>query len=187
MDIELFLRGFLGNFGFVMLVLAVVIASVRAIGGKRFFEELFRWSLLLPAGANGIFTAGTHIFMPEFCAQEIGWPDSPFQYEVGVADLAIGVLGVMAFWSNSGFRLAAAIAAIILYGGDAIGHVYQMVVAENYQPGNAGSWFWMDVGLPIILIVCLAMGVWRKDEDRGEPVRWNVNGVGSRWRNMVNR
>jgi hypothetical protein len=166
MNLEQVLRGFFGSFGFAMLILAVLIAAVRVLGGKRFVEELFHWSLLLPAGLNGIFTAGTHIFMPEYCAEVIGWPDSPFQYEVGIADLAIGVLGVSAFWGSAGFRLAAAIAAIILYGGDAIGHVRQMVVAGNFEPGNAGSWFWMDVGLPIILIVCLAMGVWRKDENR---------------------
>jgi hypothetical protein len=164
--IEQLIKALLHNFGFAMVIVAVAIAAGRAFYGKPFAEELLRWSLLLPAGLNGIFTAATHIFMPEYCAEIIGWPDSPFQYEVGIADLAIGVLGVMACWGNFGFRFAATVAAVIWYGGDAIGHVRQMVVAGNFEPGNAGSWFWMDVLLPIILIVSLAI-CWRRNDRRG--------------------
>ncbi len=161
--IEDVIKGFLHNFGFVMVIVAVVIAAVRAFFGKPFAEELLRWSLLLPSGLNGLFTAATHIFMPEYCAEKIGWPDSPFQYEVGIADLVIGILGVIAFWSNFSFRLAATIAAVTLYGGDAIGHVRQMIVAKNFEPGNAGSWFWMDVLLPLILIVSFFL-YWRQQQ-----------------------
>jgi hypothetical protein len=151
--LEQVISGFLHNFGFIMVIVAVAIAAVRAALGKPFAEELLRWSLLLPAGANGLFTAATHIMMPAYCAEQIGWPDSPFQYEVGIADLTIGVLGVLGFWGNFSFRLAATIAAVMLYGGDAIGHVYQMIAAKNFEPGNAGSWFWMDILLPLILVI----------------------------------
>jgi hypothetical protein len=167
--LEQFIRGFLENFGFIMVVVAAAIAAVRAALGKPFSEELLRWSLLLPAGANGIFTAGTHIFMPAYCAEQIGWPDSPFQYEVGIADLTIGVLGIAAFWGNFGFRLAATVAAVMLYGGDAIGHIHQMIIAKNFKSGNAGSWFWMDVLLPLILVVSFAI-YWRRTRSRA-PLR----------------
>ena len=40
-------------------------------------------------------------------------------------------------------------------GGDAIGHVRQMVIAGNYAPGNAGPWLWSDVLVPLILVVTL--------------------------------
>ena len=55
--------------------------------------------------------------------------------------MTVGVLGLVAFWSDFGFRLVAVIAASIWYGGDAIGHVRQMIVAHNFAPGNAGVWF----------------------------------------------
>jgi hypothetical protein len=86
---------------------------------------------------------------------------SPFQYEVGIADLTVGVLGVLGFWGNSSFRLAAAIAGIIWYWGDAVGHVRQMIVANNYAPGNAGGWFWTDVFVPALLVACLVL-VWKR-------------------------
>jgi hypothetical protein len=168
--IEDVISGLLHNFGFIMVIVAVVIAGVRAAMGRPLAEELVKWSLLLPAGANGIFTAGTHIFMGEYCAKQIGWPDSPFQYEVGIADLAVGVLGVLGFWGTFSFRLAAVINAVILYGGDAIGHVRQMVIDNNFEPGNAGSWFWMDVLLPLILVVSFFV-YWRQEKRHADAGR----------------
>jgi len=95
------------------------------------------------------------VFFSEITAAHIGWETSPFQYEVGVADLTVGVLGVLAFCGNSGFRWAATIAAAVWYWGDAVGHVRQMIVAHNFAPGNAGSWFWTDVLVPLVMIVSL--------------------------------
>ena len=85
------------------------------------------------------------------------------QFEVGIADLTVGVLGILAFWSNFSFAAAAAIAAIVWYGGDAIGHVRQMIVAGNFAPGNAGPWFWTDVLVPIVLALCMAI-IWKRRE-----------------------
>ena len=57
---------------------------------------------------------------------------------------------------SQSFRLAAAIAGIVWYWGDAVGHVRQMVVANNYAPGNAGPWFWTDVIVPLLSWCCFS-------------------------------
>jgi hypothetical protein len=154
---ESMLQAVLNNFGFVALVVGLVVAIVRAARGKPFFEELLRWSLLMGVGVSGVYSGLGHLFLPDYSAELIGWEDSPFQFEVGCADLAIGVAGVLSFWGNYGFRLAIAIVAVIFFGGDAIGHVQQMIVEKNFATGNAGSWFWMDVLLPVILMVSAAV------------------------------
>jgi hypothetical protein len=69
-----------------------------------------------------------------------------------MADLALGVAGLLCVWGNFGFQLATAIMAMIFFGGDAIGHIHQMRVANNFATGNAGSWFWIDCTLPFILL-----------------------------------
>ena len=158
----------LENFSMMMFVAAIVIAILltwrrRGRPGNRFAETLLGWLLLLSLGAQGIFTFVGHVFYPAYSAKIIGWEDSPFQYEVGIADLTVGVLGVLAFWGNFSFRLAAAIAGIVWYWGDAIGHVRQMIVANNFAPGNAGSWFWTDVVVPLLLMGCVIV-VWRRQE-----------------------
>lgn len=163
--------GFLQNFSMVMLVAAMVLAAASAClqrskpqGG--FADRLLGWLLLLPVGAVGIYTFVMHVFFPATSAGNIGWAVSPFQYEVGIADLTIGLLGVLAFWGDFSFRLAAVVAATVWYGGDAVGHVRQMIVAHNFAPGNAGPWFWTDVLVPLLLVACITI-VWRHG-DRAE-------------------
>jgi hypothetical protein len=163
---EILIAGFFGYFSVVMLVAAFVLAALFAgfqhgKPGGSFVEQLLRWVLLLSVGVQGVYTSVVHVFFPAYSAAHIGWAVSPFQFEVGIADLTVGVLGLVAFWSNFSFRLAAVIAAAVWYGGDAIGHVRQMIVANNYAPGNAGSWFWTDVLIPIVLVVCM-IAVWRQ-------------------------
>jgi hypothetical protein len=119
----------------------------------------------LAAGLVGLYTAVTHVFFPETAAREIGWETSPFQFEVGTADLAMGVLCVLAFRAGMGFRAAATVAAAIWLWGDAVGHVRQMVVAGNFAPGNAGPWFWTDVLVPLAMIISLG-ALWRQARQR---------------------
>ncbi len=164
--IDFLIRTLLTDFSMVMLVasfgLAIGLCWLhRGTPGRYFADELLAWLLLLSVGLQGIYTFVGHVFYPAYSAQMIGWEDSPFQYEVGIADLTVGVLGVLAFWGNFSFRLAAAIAGIVWYWGDAVGHVRQMIVAHNFAPGNAGPWFWTDVLVPLLLVVCLVL-VWRR-------------------------
>jgi hypothetical protein len=157
MNLESALKLFFDNFGFIAVIVGVVVAIVRAARGRPFFEELLRWSVFFGVGLNSTYSAIGHLFLPEYSAKLIGWEDSPFQLEVGSADLAIGIVGLLALWGNYGFRLAIAIVAAIFCAIDAVGHVRQMVLENNFATGNAGSWFWVDVSLPVILMVSAAV------------------------------
>lgn len=160
MSAEELIARFFEFFSLIMLVVAVLTAAIvwatsRGPAARRFSEELFSWTALLAAGVVGVFTFFCHVFMPERTAANIGWATSPFQYEVGIADLATGVLGILAFWGSRGFRWAATIGIAVWLWGDAIGHIRQMVIAHNFAPGNAGPWFWTDVLVPVVLIGAL--------------------------------
>lgn len=72
-----------------------------------------------------------------------------------MADLAFGLLGVLSFKASYGFRLATVIGVTCFLWGCAIGHINQMVIHHNFTIGNAGSWFWLDILLPILLIMCI--------------------------------
>lgn len=164
--IEFLIRTLLEDFSMVMLVASLALAVLftwlrRGQPSNCFADQLLGWLLLLSLGLQGVYTFVIHVFFPAWSAEHIGWAVSPFQYEVGIADLTVGVLGILAFWGNFSFRLAASIAGIVWYWGDAIGHVRQMIVAHNYAPGNAGTWFWTDVLVPLLLVVCL-ITVWKE-------------------------
>lgn len=145
------------DFGMAMFILALLFIAgdiIIHLKSVDYFEIIFRWIALFSLGFTGIYAAIMHAFFPTTSAQAIGWPMSPFQFEVAMADLAIGVLGLMAFKYKDGFRLATVIASTCFFWGDAIGHIFQMLVHSNFTRGNAGSWFWLDILVPLILIIC---------------------------------
>jgi hypothetical protein len=93
----------------------VIAALQRGHGSTA--ERFLSWILLLPIGVTGIWAAIFHLFFPGIAAADIGWQVSPFQFEVGVADLAFGVTACIAFWSGLPFKAAAVcVASIALLG-----------------------------------------------------------------------
>jgi hypothetical protein len=60
----------------------------------------------------------------------------PFQLEVGVANLAVGILGVVAMGRRDGFREATVIAAAVFGVGATVVHVMDVIESGNLAPGN---------------------------------------------------
>jgi hypothetical protein len=80
------------------------------------------------SGIGGFFG---HVFISDPVAESIGWPTgNPFQLEVGVANLAVGILGVVAMSRRDGFREATVIAATVLGVGATV------IESGNLAPGN---------------------------------------------------
>ena len=118
-------------------------------------DRLLAWILLLPIGVTGLWAAAFHLFFPQIAAADIGWEVSPFQFEVGLADLAIGATACVSFWRSLDFKAAAIMASSIFLLGDAVGHVKQMIVAGNFASGNAGVPFYSDIAFPVLAIILL--------------------------------
>jgi len=143
---------FLKNLPAGMLVVALVL---WLLGTRRDAASLLGWVLLLPIGVTGLWAGIMHVGFPRMAAAYIGWEVSPFQFEVGMADLAIGVTACLAFWRPWEFRAAAVCAAAVFLLGDAVGHVQQMASAGNFAPGNAGGPFYMDIIAPALAVALL--------------------------------
>jgi Family of unknown function (DUF6790) len=63
------------------------------------------------SGIGGFFG---HFFITDSVAESIGWPTgNPFQLEVGIANLAVGILGIVAMGRRDGFREATVIAVTV--------------------------------------------------------------------------
>jgi Family of unknown function (DUF6790) len=139
---------------------AMVIADVVWLGvhGTPLAHQALRNALVYAVGVGGLIAACGHTILRDQVAESIGWPKgNPFQIEVGFADLAIGVAGVMCAWYSGHFWLAVIVFVSIFLLGDAVGHVVQMVRTHNFQPGNAGFPFLWDLVLPAGLIVLYVM------------------------------
>jgi hypothetical protein len=146
------IRFVLQNLPALLLVVALAMAAARRAHGSA-AERFLSWILLLPIGVTGVWAGAFHVFLPTTAAALIGWEVSPFQFEVGMADLAIGLTACIAFWRD--LKAAAVSVASIFLLGDAVGHIRQIRIAGNFAPGNAGVPFYMDIICPLLAIALL--------------------------------
>lgn len=162
---------------------AIVFASLAIIGAVihlgfakgtrrpgRISEILLLYWLTVAIGATGVFEFAGHAFRADQVAASIGWPaGSPFQQEVGIADLALGVLGISCAFAPGGFWIATVVAAAVMDWGDALGHVQQIVRYGDHHPGNSGAIVWADFLIPAVAIVLLIL---RARSKPFEDVSW---------------
>ncbi len=101
-------------------------------------EAFFSYYLLWGIGISNLLNFMFHVFFGDMAAQFSGWAQSPYQAEVGFASLGIGIAGILAYKAVLPFRFAAILAPTVFGYGAAGGHIYQMITAHNFSPGNMG-------------------------------------------------
>ncbi len=108
--------------------------------------------LFVYVGLMGVLTSYAHVFRPIETSASIGWPTSPYEYEVGMADLTVGVLGILCVKFRGGFWLATAIANAVWLLGDAVGHVRQMTIYNNHSSNNSGVFLAAEIVVPLVIL-----------------------------------
>jgi hypothetical protein len=152
-----------------MLVISLfILAIVSAVVHMAYYRKdwnastvatvLLSYILFFNMGIMGLLAAYAHVFMGPETAREIGWePESPFQFEMGMANLAFGVLGILSYWIRGRFWDAACIGWAILLIGCFVGHVINYYTFNNTAPYNIGISIWFfDLFIPILALGLLA-------------------------------
>ena len=98
--LEDLLRVILTNVPLFLFVTALLLAALTSRQALSKADHFLRWILLLPVGADALWAGLYHVLAPETAADFIGWEVSPFQFEVGIADIALGVTAVVSFWRS---------------------------------------------------------------------------------------
>jgi hypothetical protein len=144
------------------LVLALVVGAVHVYLDKhprtkgRVAEIFLLWFLVIAVGVTSVVAFIAHTVFADTTAASIGWPaGNPFQSEVAVANLAVGILGILCYWMRGNFWVATAIGFSVWWLGDAVVHIRSIVVEANYAPNNAGMTFYLDILVPVMLIALL--------------------------------
>ncbi|WP_312239614.1 DUF6790 family protein [Pantoea sp.] len=145
------IRLFLTNIPLVTFILALLIATFYTRKNFSRVESYLSWLLMLPIGFASLWAGLYHTLSPQTAAAFIGWQSSPFQFEMGVSDIALGIVAIMAFWRTLEFKSAVVTWVTIEFTGLAYGHFHQILSAGNYHAGNAG----LLLGLTIIQAVLL--------------------------------
>ena len=121
-----------------------------------------RYLFLWYVGIAFTYSGYMHIFLGDFSAESIGWASSPFQFEVGLANWSLALLGYLAFFKKEKtLWLASVLAVFIFTVGAGMGHVYQLVTQHNTAISNAGLILYTDLLTPILLLVLWFRSSWR--------------------------
>ncbi|WP_347568908.1 DUF6790 family protein [Pantoea sp. MQR6] len=137
----------------VAFILALLISLIHAPKTVSRAENLLSWLLLLSTGFTSLWAGLYHTVFPQTAAAFIGWQSSPFQFEMGMSDIALGIVAVMSFWRTLEFKLAVVMFVTIEFAGLAYGHFHQITSAGDYQAGNVG----VLLGLTIVHVVLLPL------------------------------
>jgi hypothetical protein len=112
-----------------------IVSGPRPVAGAFVLDRLLRYAFIFPVGLMGLWAALGHIAFPLRAAQAIGWQTSPFQLEVGVANLGIAFAGLYAAFGSFEARLATNLVLACFLIGAGIGHIRDIVSAGNFAPG----------------------------------------------------
>lgn len=150
----------ISNIPILMTALALAIGEFRVLYCKeKPCGDIFLSQLMFFAvGLSGISGFIFHAFFPVMTAQFIGWENSPFQFEVAMANLGMGCMGIFGYRASRGYQIATTVFTASFLWGAALGHIIQMISRGNFAPGNAGTAFYYDILLPLLLILFLTKG-----------------------------
>ncbi|CEL24052.1 putative membrane protein [Methanobacterium formicicum] len=121
---------------------------------NRITELLLLWYLGVGIGVGSLFSGLVQVISPEIVAQSTGWGYSPFLREVGFANISYGILGLLAVRFRN-FWAPAIIAYAVFMWGAAAGHIYEIQQNVNLSVGNAGTVLYLDILMPLFLIILL--------------------------------
>jgi hypothetical protein len=173
---------------FAFSVLPVLLAALHVrldtVAKDRLWkvEVYLIYLFMLGVAASGLSGFFGHVFTPDAVAESIGWrTGSPFQQEMGFANLALGVLGLIAAGRRDGFREATVIAVAVVGVGATVVHVVDILQEGNLAAGNSIQNV-ANLLKPALLIPLLIVS--RRSEPAGEMVprsfdRWRMSVVGT--------
>ncbi|MEJ2863670.1 DUF6790 family protein [Actinomycetospora flava] len=155
----------IGNYMTTLFVVGLVVAAVKVLrqGRERtpvtisgtFLNSFVLWAIGVAQVVNFVM----HSVFGDFAARTIGWAQSPFQLELALSSLGVGVMAFILCTRNSAFRgkVALVVATVIFGWGAALGHVYQLVVNHDDAVNNTGLLLFSDIA---INAVGLAFVLW---------------------------
>lgn len=136
----------------VILFLAATIAQFATGAGDDWGPTLVGNAVTYLIGWAGVGAGVSHLFFGRRISGTIGFRPSPYELEVGFADLAMGVVALLAAGYGPEFSLAVILVNAIFRVGCGIGHVRSMVQDRNFAINNTAILF-VNFVVPAFLLV----------------------------------
>ncbi len=144
--------------GVIVMALALIAATVHLFvsrkqrTGVRALDLYLLYTLVVGVGVGYLFAGLGHLLMADRIAEQLGWATgSPFQTEVGLYDVAFGVLGICCIWLRREWWYATAVGVTVFSVGAGINHVRLLLGTGGSGSLNAGSVL-PDLIVPVLLV-----------------------------------
>lgn len=148
------------NFPLLMCVLAILFALMVP---TKFNQRFFSCMLFFVIGIGGIWDFAQHnSYLQQITPHPLGWEHNPLELPFAMANLGLGVSGIIASFANWSYRAAIVSTASVWLLGNAVFQIDQMVYTQNFNLNN-GSILLTNLLVPLILIILLALSYNRKD------------------------
>jgi len=157
-SVSLLASSIMSHFPSTMTGIAIILAIITTTWFKhdRACSDIFLSRLMFFAvGLTGLWGFILNLFFQNIAAQYVGWSPSPFQFEVAVANLGLGIAGICGVCASRDYRVATTIFTTCFLWGTAAGHIREMMTTHNFALGHAGMIFYNNLIVPLLLIVFL--------------------------------
>ena len=98
-----------------------------------------------------------HAFFDSVASNNIGWKASPFEFEVALANLALGVAGIIAAFANWAYRAGVVTVTTVFLWGLQLDIFIRLLSAATLTTGNAGTILWTDILIPLLMLILLPL------------------------------
>ncbi|HEX2925778.1 MAG TPA: DUF6790 family protein [Ruminiclostridium sp.] len=120
----------------VGLITSIANPNIHTFG--ELCTNLLFYQLTVSISLSGLIGFWGHVFKSDMVAEQIGWAKgSPFQKELGYAELGYTIAGIMCIWHGKEFWLATIVLVTPLFILAGINHIREMVINNNFHPHNA--------------------------------------------------
>ncbi|MBN1527581.1 MAG: hypothetical protein JW895_00860 [Thermoleophilaceae bacterium] len=135
-----------------VILFVVHAAGVVSSQPEGWHQDVVQLGVAYMIGVAGLAAGISHLVFSNATARSIGWQTSPFQWEVGCANAAFGVAGLMASGYDSQFWLAVIVMSGLFRIGCGVGHIRQIITERNFAINNTAI-LGLNFGVPIFLFL----------------------------------
>ncbi|MCR6482894.1 hypothetical protein M8542_08690 [Amycolatopsis sp. OK19-0408] len=143
-------------FPLVWIVVPAIGAYVRGRRATSTEERLEIWQRWWAIGAFGIgslWMTVAFLAVPDVMATAIGFPRTPFLFEIAFANLGLAIMGFRAASASARERITIGLGGGMFLWGALAGHIYQWFAGGDHAPGNTGGVLITDLLIPAVMIV----------------------------------
>ena len=143
----------LGLLPFIGVILFAISAAQIVMGGQPagWQHQLALAAVVYMIGWSALGAGISHIFFGKAISRSIGFTRSPFELEVGFANLGFGVAALMAGSFQKEYWLAIIVANSIFRVGCGAGHIKQIIMDRNFAINNTAILF-LNFAVPAFLV-----------------------------------